>query len=541
MVASGKKHARSEDTEDPALKHPDPKRAKEIDADTPYAQLVDLLKKNNSDHKPRNVLHWFRSKDIRQEDNIALNAASRKAKEGSANLITMYLHSPRDLEWHGTSPARIDFILESLKILKKQLEDKNIPLAILEAGTRKEKSAKVLQFVEDHNISHVFANFEYEVDELRRDINLAKQVQEKKELSFEVLHDQTVVTPSELKNQAGNPMKVFTPYQKLWLSETKSNPSLLDIVPAPEANDKNAVQELCKLFESKIPDVPESKQFASQEERERLRKLWPAGHEAGMGRLSDFLDKKVKDYAAHRSEPAWDPSSRLSPYFSSGVVSVREVLQKTKKWNGGKHFHEGDRGVDSWVREITFREFYRHMMVITPHGSMNLPQNLKFDLVQWEDDEEGWYKWCEGRTGVPWVDAGMRQINTEAYMHNRLRMMVSSYLSANLLLDYRRGERYFVEHLVDWDLSNNTNGWEPSYTVFNPISQAEKCDKHGDYIRKWVPELKDVKGKAIFAPYDRLSREGFEKLGYPEPHVNWDETAARAKERYKRDLHSADL
>ena len=146
-----------------------------------------------------------------------------------------------------------------------------------------------------------------------------------------------------------------------------------------------------------------------------------------------------------------DMSSRLSPYFASGLISVREVLQKTKEWNSGEHFDAGDVGVDSWVREIAFREFYRHMLILKPHGSMNMPQNIKFDLVEWEDDDEGWHKWCEGRLGVPWVDAGMRQLNHEAYLHNRLRMNVASYLRANLLIDYRKGERYFAEHLVDWD------------------------------------------------------------------------------------------
>lgn len=294
MAPKRKKHERSNSTDDPALNRPSIKRAKEVDADTPYEQLEELLEKNNSEHKPRNVLHWFRFQDIRQEDNVALNAASQKAKEGSGSLLTMYLHSPKDEDWHGTSPARLDFILESFKILKKQLEEKHIPLAIIEAEERNKKTEKVMHFIEKHDISHVYGNMEYEVDELRRDISVAKRVQEQKELSFEVVHDQTVVTPGTLTTGAGGPIQVFTPYHKAWLAETKSDPSWYDIVPAPEANDKKAVQEFKKLFDSQVPEIQESKHFASKEERERFRKLWPAGHEAGMDRLAKFLDKKVK-------------------------------------------------------------------------------------------------------------------------------------------------------------------------------------------------------------------------------------------------------
>lgn len=312
-------------------------------------------------------------------------------------------------------------------------------------------------------------------------------------------------------------------------------------MPAPTGNDKSAAKEFSDLFESKIPPLPESKQYSSKEEQQSIRKLWPAGHDAGIKRLNDFLNKKVTAYADNRSAPALDGSSRMSPYFSSGIVSVREVLAITKKFNGNKHFDKGDVGVAAWVREIVFREFYRQVTVITPHTSMNLPQNMKFDNVEWEDDEEGWKKWYEGKTGVPFVDAGMRQLNTEAYMHNRARMNTSSYLTGNLLIDYRRGERYFAEHLIDWDLSNNTQGWEPSYTIFNPVVQAEKHDPDGDYIRKWVPELKDVQGKAIFSPHDRLSAAEFKKLNYPAPHVNFGESSARAKERYKKGIATSEV
>lgn len=526
---------------DDMLKHPTTQRAKEIDAQTPMQQLEELLEKTRKDQKStRNVLHWFRSKDIREDDNRGLHAAAEKAKEGSGSLITMYLFSPKDMEWHGTSAPRTDFILESLQNLKASLQEKNIPLAIVTAEERGEKIDKVMEFVKEHDVSHIYANLEYEVDELRRDIKLAKRVQDETDLSFDAEHDQTVIRPGVLVTGAGGPMKVFTPYHKSWLSELKGDPSLLDLVPPPKGNDKSVAKEFSALFDSKVPDLPGSKQFASNEEQQRIRKLWPAGHDAGIKRVHEFLDKKVSNYADDRSKPALDPSSRLSPYFSSGIISVREALSIAKKWNDNQNFDQGDAGVAAWVREIVFREFYRQITVITPHTTMNLPQNLKFDNVKWEDDEEGWKKWYEGTTGMPFVDAGMRQLNNEGYMHNRLRMNTSSYLSGNLLIDYRRGERYFAEHLIDWDMSNNTQGWEPSYTIFNPVVQAEKCDPDGDYIRKWVPELKDVPGKAIFAPHERLSEAEFKKLGYPAPHVDFRESAQRAKERYKHDLAEAD-
>ncbi|KAM0812893.1 putative Photolyase/cryptochrome alpha/beta domain-containing protein [Seiridium cardinale] len=546
MTAEGnsKKHARTISQEN-VLKHPSTKRAKEIDGpDNPYRHLLEHMSKTDPEGtEPKNVMHWFRSKDLRAEDNRSLHAASLKAKEGNGALITCFLFSPEDLEWHGTSPARCDFMLESLGLLKQQLAGLNIPLVLLTAEKRGDKGTMVLKLVKEQGVSHVYANIEYEVDELRRDLDFFERLEKEDEVQFVLHQDQTVVEPGTLKTGAGGPMKVYTPYHKAWLSEVSSNPELLDTMPAPQANDKSLKSELKELFDQSLPKVPDSKKFESKEEREGIRKMWPAGHEAGIKRLQGFLEKKVQTYAQNRSNPAADNSSRLSAYFSSGVISVREALSAAKKANeGSADFSQSgaDAGISSWVRELVFREFYRHMMVVTPHNSMNLPQNLKFDFVEWEDDEEGWQKWCDGTTGVPFVDAGMRQLKNEAYMHNRLRMNVSSYLSRSLLIDYRRGERWFVEKLVDWDLCNNTQGWEPSYTVFNPVVQAEKCDPHGDYIRKWVPELKDVKGKAVFDPYHRLSEDEFRKLGYPKPHVDFKESKERCVQRYKQDMADAD-
>lgn len=530
--------------EHPETERPTTKRAKEVDANTPYEELTGLLSDQGESKDAQNVLHWFRSKDLRLHDNRALHAASEFAKKSDKPLLGVYLNCPAEFRWHGTSPARTDFIFENLRLMQKGLLDLDIPLVFLEATERDRIVPTVSKFIRENNISHVFANYEYEVDELRRDIKFLREANSESD-GFQVSlhHDQAVIEPGTMMTGGGKPMKIFTPYHKAWLTEVQSDPSLLDTVPAPSRNSATAKKTIQAHFDSPVPDPPKEKQFPDERERKSIRKLWPAGYEAAMSRLNDFLENKIEDYAATRSNPAKDSTSRLSPYFSAGVISIRETLTAVRKANGDSaDFSQSHAppGIAGWVRELVFRELYRQTTLTTPHTAMNMPQNLKFDFVQWEDDEEGYERWEKGTLGVPFVDAGMRQIKAEAWMHNRLRMNVSSYLYCNLLIDYRRGERYFAETLIDWDLNNNTQGWEPSYTVFNPVSQAERNDPDGDYIRKWVPELKDVKGKAVFDPYSRLSKEDFEKLGYPSPYVDWHETKQRALDRFKRDMKDAD-
>ncbi|KAL9124290.1 MAG: hypothetical protein Q9217_006369 [Psora testacea] len=521
----------------PELKHPSTKRAKEVDANTPYDRVKKALDSHHTQNSVSKVAHWFRSKDLRIQDNTGLHAAASLAKEEGKPLVGLYVYCAAEFEWHGTSPARCDFILENLRIMQDELKDLNIPLVIVEADGRKQIVPSAMKFMNDNGISHVFANYEYEVDELRRDTKFIGKLGNKSVVAL--YHDQTVIEPGTMTTGAGGPMKVFTPYHRAWLAKVKESPHLLNTSAPPHKVDQNVSKEVSSLFGSKIPTAPDNKKFASNERRDGIRKLWPAGHSAGMKRMDDFIRNHIEDYAATRSNPAKNSTSRMSAYFSAGAFSVREALSKIKDYNGGSSDFSSSgctAGVSAWVREIVFRELYRQTTLTTPHTVMNLPTNLKFEFVQWEKDEEGWHRWCEGKTGMPLVDAGMRQLNHEAYMHNRARMNVSSYLYCNLLIDYRRGERYFAEKLVDWDLSNNTQGWEPSYTVFNPVSQAEKNDPDGDYIRQWVPELKRVKGKAVFDPHKRLPRADFEKLEYPAPHVDWKQTKARAMERFKTNM-----
>lgn len=465
--------------------HTTTKRAKQVDENLPYDQLQEALGAQDEVKDVTKVAHWFHPKDLRIQDNKGLHHASELAQSSKKPLVCVYVNCPADESWHGTSPARVDFMCEGLKLMQKELKELNIPLVFLECEDRKKIVNTVVEWFKEQSISHVFSNYEYEIDEMRRDIELLKQSGNAIQVSIH--HDQTIVEPGTMLTGNGKPMKVFTPYHKQWLSVVHSSAELLDTVPLPTANPSSFSKDLKPLFDTPPPKPAADKHFETEDTKKRIRKLWPAGHASASKRFDTFLKKHISAYADTRSNPAKDSTSRMSPYFSAGMISMRETLQKVVDYNqGSTDFSESKAkpGVYSWVREIVFRELYRQTTMCTPHTSMNMPQNLKFDFVQWEDDEEGWEKWVKGTTGEPFIDAGMRQLNAEAWMHNRLRMNVSSYLYCNLLLDYRRGERYFAETLIDWDLSNNTQGWEPSYTVFNPVSQAERNEPDGDYIRK---------------------------------------------------------
>jgi deoxyribodipyrimidine photo-lyase len=467
------------------LGHTTTKRAKQVDEDIPFNHLSEALESQKEVKSVKKVAHWFRGKDLRIQDNVGLHHAAELAKSSDAPLLCFWLHCPTEESWHGTSPARVDFMLEGVKLMQKELKELNIPLVFLKAEKRDNYVPTIVNFVKDNGITHVFANYEYEVDELRRDTKFIDGVGG--EVQFSIFHDQTVVEPGTMLTGNGKPMKIFTPYHQAWCKMVKDEPELLDTLPLPHKQGEKFSKQLKPLFGSPTPKPGKDKEFVSEEDKKRIRKLWPPGHAAAEDRMQSFISQ-ISSYAATRSNPAKNSTSRLSAYFSSGMYSVREALQHVKQHNkGSADFSETgakSKGVYAWVREIVFRELYRQTLMMLPHTAMNLPQNLKFEFVQWEDDEEGWEKWYKGTTGEPFIDAGMRQLNTEAYMHNRLRMNVSSYLYCNLLIDYRRGERYFAETLIDWDLSNNTHGWEPSYTVFNPVSQAERNDPDGEYIRK---------------------------------------------------------
>ncbi|KAF5663790.1 deoxyribodipyrimidine photo-lyase [Fusarium denticulatum] len=509
--------------------------------------LEDTAQERKSTDVKKAVVHWFKM-DLRLSDNRALALASDKAKEAGVPLIAMYIISPQDYEAHLRSPVRIDFMLRTLEVIKHDLAKLDIPLYVETVEKRKRVPDRILELMDEWGASHLYANMEYEVDELRREASMIRDFAENGK-AFEVVHDTCVVPPGELHTGAGKQYAVYTPWHKSWIAHIHENLDLLELYDPPEKNPSSARKDFAKLFNVEIPDAPKSKRLDG-EEKERLRSLWPCGEHEAKKRLDKFCEEMIGNYQKKRNIPAEAGTSSISVHLASGTISARTCVRTARDRNKTKKLNGGNEGIQTWISEVAWRDFYKHVLVHWPYvwSSMNKPFKPEYSNISWSYDNDHFAAWCEGRTGFPIVDAAMRQLNHLGYMHNRCRMIVACFLAKDLLLDWRKGERYFMEHLVDGDFASNNGGWgfsasvgvdpQPYFRIFNPLLQSEKFDPDGDYIRKWVPELKDLDSKAIHDPYNRGAGPKAKKNGYPAPIVTHKDCRERALAAYKEGLAS---
>ena len=462
-------------------------------------------------------LVWFRT-DLRVDDNLALNSATKKCEE----IVGIYIFSQSQWNYHNESNVKLDFLIRNLAILEKSLAKLNIPLIAINTNTFRSLPDALCSFVAQYKIDQIFWNNEFGINESERD-HLATHALKKFNIKISRYHDQVIYEPGFLKTGQGKPFSVFTPFKRRWVENFDMN--FLDIkTPSIAQKTIKIKSDLSKLKFFKTHNVDMN--------------LWPVGEHAAKKRLKNFLDSKVKDYSQYRNIPILDGTSRISPYLALGVLSPRRCILEGLKLNNFE-LTSGNSGICKWIDEIVWREFYRNIMHSFPKVSQNKPFQDYTDLIKWRYSKKELQAFFEGKTGFPIVDAGIRQMHLEGWMHNRLRMIVAMFFTKNMLHDWRIGEKFFMKNLIDGDFPSNNGCWQwsastgtdaaPYFRIFNPYSQSVKFDPDGHYIYKNLPELSTLPLAELHCPSAKSRKDS----DYPIEILDLKSSRIRAIEAFK--------
>ena len=427
------------------------------------------------------VLFWFRQ-DLRINDNLALASAYKFAQENQCQLKALYLSTPLQWQQHDVAPIQIDFIERNLNQLSQSLAELGIQLDHYETPSFDKQVSFLGDYSVQHNIVQIFAGKEPEWNERQRDSQLLATG-----LPIEFSDEHCILPPGTVRNQQGLMFKVFTPFKKRW-REIISGHNLQKTHPLEKQGEQ--VSNNTVLFNAVKKDSS----------------AWPAGEKAAQKLLNRFCVENLETYKQQRDFPALNATSQLSPYLAIGVLSPKQCLRAILHYFP-QAIVEDTTPAETWLSELIWREFYRHLIVAFPKLCKNQNFKSNADDINWRNDPEEFNLWCQGKTGYPIVDAAMRQLNQTGWMHNRLRMITASFLSKHLLIDWRWGEQYFKQNLIDGDLAANNGGWQwsagtgcdaqPYFRIFNPIEQSKKFDESGKFIHHFVPELSNVEAKKL--------------------------------------------
>jgi deoxyribodipyrimidine photo-lyase len=466
------------------------------------------------------ICFWFR-RDLRLYDNVGL----RRARDEADKLFTVYLVDGSHEHWPHRNGDRLRFKLDCVRALADDVESAG---GTLIRRVTEQFGEEFLNLSDELDLDAVYWNRAYEPYERERDERVREALTQQG-VSVETFKDQVLFEKREITTQKDDPYKVFTPYSNNWKSRKKPSP----VEPVESIDSPEGVES------GRCPSVDELGLETRLEDRG-----WPPGESAARDRMREFLREPVLDYDEVRDRPDLDGTSRLSPYLRFGLLSVRELYRGCRN-----RFQEADRteGIETFVDELIWRDFYHQILWNFPRvATGNFHQ--KYDALEWRWDERQFEAWTRGETGYPIVDAAMRQLNETGWMHNRLRMIVASFLTKDLLIHWKHGERYFMNRLLDGDTAANNGGWQwaastgtdavPYFRIFNPVSQSEKYDPEGDFIRSYCPELSSLSADHIHAPFDadrETLAEADVSLGddYPEPIVNHTTARERALERFE--------
>ncbi len=452
---------------------------------------------------------WFR-RDLRIHDNAALWHALKAARR--VHCVFVFDSDILDALPDKTD-RRVEFIHASVGALRRTLESRGGGLHILAGSPRH----LIPELAAELGAMTVYAARDYEPAAVERDAWVAERLT-KAGRRLELVKDQVIFEADEILTAAGTPYHVFSPFKRAWLAK-------LDAFHLGTYPVEDLLGNLAPAAPRRMPALADMG-FRSTDLIELGVQPGEAG---GRARWEEFRER-IDRYRETRDFPAVNAPSRLSVHLRFGTLSIRELARFA-------HEHAGE-GADTWLSELIWRDFYQMLLARYPHITRHAFQS-RFDALVWPNPPDHYQAWCEARTGYPIVDAAMRQLNQTGYMHNRLRMIAASFLVKDLHVDWRQGERYFAQKLLDYDLAANVGGWQwsagvgtdaqPWFRIFNPVTQSEKFDPSGSFIRHFLPELAAVPDKFIHAPWKMTPTQRLACCigsDYPPPLV--DHTRARA-------------
>ena len=426
---------------------------------------------------------WFR-RDLRLDDNVGFYNALKSEHP----VLPIFIFDKEILKKLPKDDARLTFIYETLQKMRTKLEDKNTSSIAMFHG---EPATIYKNLLAKYNIDTVFTNRDYEPYAKDRDDKI-QQLLNDNNIKFKTFKDQVIFEQNEVTKKDGLPYVVYTPYMKVWKEQFKTH--TLDFYYTSSFL-KNLIQDK-ELPNLSLSDIG----FTKSNQKIKKHIVTPA---------------LIQNYEDTRNFPAQDSTSKLGPHLRFGTVSIRKMIEKAIT----------EKNEIFW-QELIWREFFMQILWHFPHTSKN-SFKAKYDRIDWRNNEAEFLKWCNGQTGYPLVDAGMRQLNETGFMHNRIRMLVGSFLCKHLLIDWRWGEAYFAEKLHDYEMASNIGNWQwvagsgvdaaPYFRIFNPTTQIKKFDNDLAYIKKWVPD--------------------FQEFTYPKEMVDHKEARERCLATYKEALN----